>query len=183
MPHLSLLVLLLAGALLTGCALPPTGPAAAPVTRLVLERPVSVPEGRARVFLQDGELVKGLDEFKPHCALEIRHLSGPPRTIPAGNYPVTRVQREVVEVVFAGPGRQVAAAGLYGRLIAGTDDGGDAPADIFEGYHFWLADSADVGLMRLTCFGIRAEPWNAEPPTMAELRRVLGDYGRLETAD
>jgi hypothetical protein len=176
----SLTMLFLAG-LLGGCAHAPPGPGSKRITSLVLDQPVAVPEGRARVFLQDGELVRRFNEFRPHCALEIRHLSGPPRTIPAGTYPVTRVQRDVVDVVFTGPERDVAAAGLGLHLFAGRGDDG-SPSDIFEGYHFWLADAADVGLMRMTCFGVRAAPWEVEPPSIADVNRALGDYGRLETA-
>lgn len=178
--------------LLAGCAGSARVPGPGPITTLVLNQPISIPEGRARIYLQDGKLTRGVDEFTPSCGLEIRQVSGPPRTVPAGRYAVTRVQELSTEVVFNGVERQVARAGVsigvgsggfgigIGIGSSGMDDGGDSPSDIFEGYHFWLADSARVGLMRLTCLGARAQPVDVEPPTRAEMARALGKWGRLE---
>jgi len=166
--------------LLAGCAaLPPVGQALAQPQALVLSQDITIREGHTRTFLQDGAVVKRIDEFRPHCALEIRQLNGPPRTVPAGIYPVTRIQQAVTPVVLAGPGRRYAALGL--RLAGGMTERGDAPEEIFEGYHFWLADSAAAGLMRLTCFGTRDLPVDVEPPSLAEINRSLGKLGRLAT--
>jgi hypothetical protein len=177
----TLLPILLAAALGTGCATRPAPPV--PVTQLVLNQPISVPEGRARVYLQDGAVVGGIDEFRPHCALEIRQVSGPPRTVPAGVYPVTRVQDVTTPIVLAAPGRQLAGVGFgvgIGSGALSVSNREDGYADIFEGYHFWLADSAGVGLMRLTCLGARAQPVDVAPPTRAEMAQALGKLGRLE---
>lgn len=178
------LITLAAGAwLLSGCAMSPHGPFDLPVSALVLDKSVTVPEGRARVFLQDGAVVNNINEFKPQCALEIRQVNGPPRTVPAGVYPVTRVQDVSTPIVLNGTGHRVAAVSFgvgIGVNTAGVSNDGDSPSDIFEGYHFWLADNAGVGLMRLTCLGARAQPVDVEPPTRAEIAKALGSIGRLE---
>jgi hypothetical protein len=176
-----LTLLLSALLLLSGCATVPTPETR--VSELLLHKPISVPEERARVFLQDGRVVQGFNEFIPHCALEIRHLYGPPRTIPAGRYPVTRVQPVVTEVVFAAPRQRVAelGVGISGGHFIGVGDYNESPPEIFEGYHYWLEDRANVGLMRLTCYGARGMPSEVEPPTLAELARVLGGLGQLTT--
>jgi len=183
----TLLMPLLAAALAAGCATHPVPPPA-PVTRLVLNQPVTVPEGQARAYLQDGAVVPRIDEFRPPCALEIRQVSGPPRTVPAGVYPVTRVQDVTTPIVLAAPPRQLAQLDIGVGVGIGVGSGAifvsnrdyDGYADIFEGYHFWLADSARVGLMRLTCLGTRAQPVDVEPPTRAEMAQALGALGRLE---
>ena len=166
---------------LVGCAPPPyVDEAGRPPQVLELRQDVAIPEGRARVFIQSGRIVSSPDEFTPHCALEIRHLSGPPRTVPSGIYPVTRIQQVMTEVVLVVPSRQLAQVSVgIGIRFGGASEKDTSPSDIFEGYHFWLADSANVGLMRLTCFGARDMPAEAEPPTLADLRRALGSVGRL----
>lgn len=167
--------------LLAACGARPDGPA---VQTLVLERPVDIPEGRARVFFQRGEQVTGVNEFEPHCGLEIRRVHGGPRRVPAGRYPVSRVQALSTEIVMAAPPRQVAGVGFGVGINIGIGSIGvgqyDSPPDIFEGYHFWLVDRSDVGLMRLTCLGVRAEPAEVAPPTRSEIRRALGSWMRLE---
>jgi hypothetical protein len=156
------------------------GRGAEPPQALQLLRDVAIPDGRTRVFIQDGRLVRSIDEFVPHCALEIRHLHGPPRTVPAGVYPVRRIQQAVTEVVYGLPSHRLAEVSVgVGVHIGRTLEEDASPPDIFEGYHFWLADTANVGLLRLTCFGARAAPYEVEPPTLAELVRVLGPVGRL----
>ena len=180
----TLLPTLLTTVLIAGCATRPLPPQA-PITRLVLNQPITVPEGKARAYLQDGAVVARIDEFRPHCALEIRQVSGPPRTVPAGVYPVTRVQDVTTPIVLAAPSVQLAGVGIgigigvgSGSVFVGNRY--DGYADIFEGYHFWLADSARVGLMRLTCLGSRAQPVDVEPPTRAEMAQALGSLGSLE---
>lgn len=167
--------------LLAGCAAQPFGrePGGAPQV-LQLRQDVAIPEGRARTFIQHGRIVRSLDEFDPHCALEIRHLHGPPRTVPAGLYPISRIQQVVTEVVYGLPSTRLAQTSFgLGLRVGKGIDWDTSPPEIFEGYHFWLVDTANVGLLRLTCFGARAEPYEAEPPTLAELREVLGAIGTL----
>lgn len=179
MPIHSLLALIVA-VLLAGCTAFPRQQGPGPVSQVVLEKPVEVPEGRARAFLQDGAVVNNINEFRPHCALEIRHVSGPPRTVPPGSYAVTRIQDVITEVVLGVPRTRLASVGFGVFMHSGVSGRGDSPSDIFEGYHFWLADSAGVGLMRMTCLGTRAQPIDVEPPTLAEIAQALGEFGRLE---
>lgn len=168
-------------ALLAGCSARTDGPA---IQALILERPVDIPDGRARVFFQHGERVTGVNEFEPHCGLEIRRVHGGPRRVSAGRYLVSRVQPVSTEIVMAAPLRQVAGVDFGVGIHIGIGSFGigrdDSPPDIFEGYHFWVVDRSDVGLMRLTCLGARAEPADVAPPTRAEIRRALGNWMRLE---
>jgi hypothetical protein len=169
----------------SGCTMQPFDDApGGPPQALRLLQDVAVPEGRPRVFMQRGRIVTSRDEFVPHCALEIRHLHGPPRTVPAGIYPISRIQQVVTEVVYGPGGTQLAQAefGLGLRIGTGIEPD-ESPPEIFEGYHFWLVDTANVGLLRLTCFGARADPYEAEPPTLVELREVLGPIGVLTSGD
>lgn len=172
----------LAVLLLASCALQPQHGSPQTVQRLQLLLPVTVPEGRTRVFIQHGRLVRRIDEFMPHCALEIRQLHGPPRTVPAGRYPVSRVQRVTTEVVFAGPAQRLAGLAVHAPGLRRVDDYDTSPPEVFEGYHFWLQGSAGAGLLRLSCYGARAMPAEVRPPTLRELAETLGGIGRLGAA-
>lgn len=177
-------VSVLAAVLTLACAPRPT-----PVSfsQLIMKQPVSIPDGAARAFIQEGTVVSRVDEFTPHCALEIRRITGAPRTIPAGTYRVTRIQDVQTPMVLAIPGQQFAGVGFgvnigIGMGSVGIGAWGDSYADVFEGYHFWLADSAQVGLMRLTCLGARAQPVDVRAPTRAEMAHALGNLGALVVA-
>lgn len=169
---------------LAGCAmtLPLADEAGQQPRVLELYEGIAIPEGRTRVFMQNGRIVTGIDEFAPHCALEIRHLSGPPRWVPAGRYPIKRIQAVMTEVVYGVPSGRFAGVSVGIGIHVGSSSIWDddlSPPEVFEGYHFWLLDTANVGLLRLTCFGARDMPADVEPPTLVELRQVLGGMGRL----
>ena len=169
------LLLWLLPLLLSAC-LPnrPEGPRPGEARALVIHRPLLFPPGSARLFLQAGKVIprRALDEYSPHCDLEIRALRAPPRTIGPGRFRVIRVQALREEVVQLGELR-LARAGLA------ASDSSTGPADIFRGYHFWLDDPAQRQVMRLTCRGALAEPWQATPPTLAEIRTALGPVAEL----
>jgi hypothetical protein len=55
-----------------------------------------------------------------------------------------------------------------------------SPADIFLGYHFWLHSDNQPDVLRMTCRGVFAEPWEAEYPTLEEIAVALGDYAELQ---
>jgi hypothetical protein len=174
---------LLLGLVVTGCSqnalvkpdpasvhyLPPVG------SRVELHRPLSVPGGHTRVFLQGGEPVSkaGFDRYRPSCNFEIRSLSDQPREILPGSFLVTRVQRENAEVVL----RPVTPVMLAGPYFAGRDDG--LPM-IVRSVHLWLADDRQPDLMRLTCRGGFDDPWDADPPSIEQMRRAIGGYASLE---
>lgn len=141
---------------------------------LVLERSVQVPAGRARVYLQspDGRSAGqvtggGFNSYRPHCALEIRAVDHAGWTIEPGEFRVTRVQRTIDMVV----GREVPV-----RL---AQLGLDGAQSYYDGFHFWLASEAQPDVMRLTCYGVYAPPYELYPPTLGEIALALGDVATL----
>jgi hypothetical protein len=140
---------------------------------LTLERPVAVPQDRARVFLRGGPPLPQGASMGPSCGLEIRAMSRDgPYTIAAGTYPIVRVQS-----VWAQVARREPATGVRFQL-ASAPDGGGTPM-IQEGYHFWLGDGPDPNLMRLTCLGMLDDMPRARPPTLEEIRSALGGVATL----
>ncbi|HSO83284.1 hypothetical protein [Thiocapsa sp.] len=145
---------------------------------LTLNRPVSVPPGRARVFLSDrGARGAG---GGTSCVLEFRRIDHEgTQSIPAGEIPITRVQNYIALVSgrLPTPGP---TEGVRFQLAGHGDSGGSQM--IRPGYHFWLDDSHDPNLMRMTCLGRLDDPAYTRAPTLAEIRAVLGDVATLTVA-
>ena len=140
---------------------------------LVLNQPIRVSAGKARVFVQDGEVRSGHNSYKPHCAFEIKSVQHDGVAIDAGTFPITRVQGSLQQVVSAEP---LQTASLQ---LAGMDGGGDGPSSLYLGYHFWLSSVGQPEVRRMSCYGIYAEPQDAEPPTLQEIQQALGSVAEI----
>jgi hypothetical protein len=146
----------------------------APGSTLALNRPVQIPQDRARVFFVNGRARGTGASYRPSCALEVRRISRDgPQTIPAGTLRIERIQHYWTEVVD----RRDPDAPAFRLADMGGDGGGYSM--IQTGYHLWLDDGADQNLMRLTCLGILADPVDAYPPTVEDIRAALGALATL----
>jgi hypothetical protein len=141
-------------------------------------RPLPVAAGHTRVWLRGDGTSSGSASGRPICGLEIRELDRERvRNIEPGDFRVTRVQNYWTQVVRAAPPRRV----LF--RLAAVDGGGDGGTPlIYEGYHLWLDNPAQPGVMRMTCIGVLADMWEARPPTVADIRASLGSLATLELA-
>lgn len=148
-----------------------------PGSRLTLNRSISIPQDRARVFFRGGRLLSTGANVGPSCGLEVRTIPRDgPHTIQPGAFTITRVQGYWTQVA------QRPAAGTVRFQLASATDGGGNPL-VQEGYHLWLSGAADPNVMRLTCLGMLDDMWRARAPTLAEIRAALGDLATLELAD
>lgn len=177
-------LLLFAAVVFAGCAGPGVRTADSPYSgerlagaTFVLEQTLTVPAGRARVFLQEGAAVRAWDQYRPHCALEIRSVQHDGFDVTPGTFTITRVQHSLEQVVDAGSRR---LAGLHaGIALGGLMDGGGS-ASFHEGYHLWLDAPGRPEVMRLSCYGTYDQPPDLRPPSLNEMRAALGSLGRFE---
>ncbi len=144
--------------------LPPTG------TLVELKRPLTVPPGRARVFLQGGEVSQGIDQYAPNCNFEIRQLSEQPQVISPETFLVVRVQRVTEQVVQSTEPIRVAGIGFAGL------DADSGQSMLVRGVHLWFGSDTQPDVMRLTCRGGFDEPWRADLPSIDEMREALRGY-------
>lgn len=155
---------------------------------LTLTGAVTIAEDRARVFFVNGRARNTGASYQPSCALEVRRISRDgPQTIPPGVLRIDRVQHYWTEVVDNRRSPVPGADPVFAPVAAPTPrladyggDGGDAM--IQTGYHLWLDEGTDPNLMRLTCLGVLADPAQAFPPTLDEIRTALGRLATLEVA-
>ncbi len=149
--------------------LPPVG------STLVLKKPITIPAGEVRVFLQHGEVFRksDFDRYEPSCSLELRKLADVAREIEPDSFLVTKVQRLMQQVVQREPPR----AGL---MKVDMDSGGKPM--VVHGYHLWLGSDKQPGVMRMTCRGYFDDINRADPPSLNDVAKSLGDYAELSLA-
>jgi hypothetical protein len=147
-----------------------------PGSTLTLNQPISIQQDRARVFFVNGRARSNGANYQPSCALEVRRISrDEPQRIPAGPIRITRIQHYWTQVV---DNRRPDGAKF--RLAGMGGDGGDGGDPLIQtGFHLWLDEAADPNLMRLTCLGILALPYEAYPPTLEDIGNALGELATL----
>jgi hypothetical protein len=135
-------------------------------------KPITVPPGRARVFLQ---AAGPGGQYYPSCNFEVRELmQDSAQTIEPDVFRVTRVHRApFVEVVQTEPVRMAAL-----QIAIGGSDGSDSM--IAPTVHMELHSGRQPDVVRLTCRGGFADPYDADYPSIEEIRGALGDWARLE---
>lgn len=171
--------------LLGGCASTPVTDTKSPYyvptpgSRVVVHQRLEVPPETRRVFLQFGKIVAkhDLDEYYPNCDFEIASLAKEPRYIEPGTYTVTRVQQRVDSIVSNGP--VMVAALDTARLFGGMDSQNDGLSSQFEEVRMFLKSDSPSELRKLSCRGAIAEPVDMVLPTLADMRRALGDFASL----
>ena len=141
---------------------------------LVLNQAVEVGPGKARVFIQDGRVLgNGFDHYRAHCGLEIRSVQHDGFVVQPDRFAITLVQGSLQQVVTRGA-VQVASLSLASGI-----DGGNGSSAYHEGYHFWLESRQQPEVIRLSCYGVYAQPYELEPPTLQEIHEALGPLAEI----
>ena len=143
--------------------------------RLILSQALIVPGASARAFIQEGKVLpaRSFNHYQISCSFEVRQVSEQHQTIEADSFVVNRVQH-MQEEIAAWKKVQLASLNMAGL------SGDSSPPDIFRGWHFWLSSEKQPNVLRMTCRGVFAEPWEAEPPTLAEIKDALGAVADLK---
>ena len=139
---------------------------------IVLNQELNIAPGKARVFVQNGEVSAGFDSYQTHCAFEITSVRHEGVSINPDTFIISKVQRDIQQVVKARP---VQVAGL--SLASGL--GGSGAQSYYDGYHFWLTSANQPQVRRMSCFGVYAQPYELFPPTMVEIRQALGSLAEI----
>lgn len=141
-----------------------------------LLKEIMVGGGRTRAYLQGGTAVLGVNEFRPHCQLELGTLKDTPRTILPDTFTVTRVSTRTDQVVQSSP-MQLAALGNVRLAHRDLNDGGEMRRMYV--YLFFLHSDRQPDVRALICGGAFDTPGLAMRPTLQEIAASLGAYGTL----
>ena len=137
-----------------------------------LYKAVEVPSGRTRIYFQGGRQVRGVNEFQPHCQLEVNSLLEQTRSLEADVFAVTGVATRSDQVVMGRPAVQVAVLGGFGLWGAGE-------SRRMYVYVFGLHSDRQPDVRSLNCGGAFDAPMLAELPTLQEIQEALGEFGTL----
>ncbi len=178
MPKLTTVVAILF--ILTACNHMPVQDENSPRSRVavgshvVLNELLSIPAGHARVFLQDGRVVanKSLEYYQPHCNIAVRSVSTGDSYIEPDIFIVTAVMEDEEEVVRGARWRQ------YASLFNSSDSLGSVMISRY--VRHTLHSTSQPEVMRLTCHGGFAEPWQVDTPSIREIRQALGELVTLK---
>jgi len=143
-------------------------------SRIVLERPVDIPPGSARVYIQ-GERMGGygqMNKFQPFCDLEFRDLAPRGRTIEPAGFEVVRVERRLSDFDLSSHSPLVAARGW--ALFSG-----DAPSLTYI-TEMWLKSSDYPRVMRLSCKETFDPSDIGRHLSIRDIRQTLAPAMRLE---
>jgi len=152
-----------------------------PLQRGVLElhQEVVIPANRTRVFLQQGRLLHGINEYYPHCQLRVRNILEHAQTVQADRFTFDKVFGTLDQVVSSDP-VQVAAVGA--TVIAGGgggNGGGNGEGRQMYMYFMALHSEQQPQVTYLVCAGALVEPFFADYPSLQDIQTALGDYATL----
>lgn len=136
---------------------------------------LTVSPNSARVFLQNGEIrYGGINLYEVNCEVEINTVSESRQIIEPGVFRVIRISQEESPIVMAKP--------LMVASLNYAWSNSDSPVDIklFYRFHLMAQDSSSKSDVRaVICRGEQSEPYQAELPTLEEMKQAAGKYLRF----
>ncbi len=145
---------------------------------LVLHQDMVFPAGRTRIYLQAGSPGPGVNEFQPHCQLEINTLAPVPQRVVADHFTITGISTRSDRMVEARALQLAATAGLsaVGAFFANGDSGESRQ---MEAYLFHLHSDSQPDVRLLLCGGAFDDPGRARRPSVQEMMAALGKVATL----
>lgn len=136
-----------------------------------ITEPLSVRPNSARVFLQNGEVKNsGIDLYDVNCEVEINTVSDSRQIIQPEIFNIISIHQEESPIVMI---RSTMIASLAFSWYS------ESPVDIKRFYRFRLQaqDSDSKSQVRaVICRGAQSEPYNAELPTLEQMKKAGGKY-------
>ncbi len=127
----------------------------------------------ARAYLQYGKLqAQGrINLYEVNCEVEINTVSEQSQTIEPGVFRIISIVQDESPIVL------LKAVKLASLKVSWGDD--DSPVDIMRFYRFYLQPvnpESKSQVRAITCRGAQSEPFNAELPSLEEMRQASGFY-------
>ena len=187
--RISIPLLIISISLLSGCSAVYTTYSGQPAiaalagSKVIINKKIEVKPGLTRVFMQDGIIVSSFNHYKTSCNIEIRKKDDENwQFIEPAEFSITGSQSTLENVVQNKSDEPVKLASsnrsFYGKLMADSSVN-SSPSDIYLGIHYYLS-GPDTNVMRLSCRGAIAAPWEAQYPTPSEIEQALGDIIHLK---
>jgi len=138
-------------------------------SRIVLHQNLQISPDRARVYLQDGKIVRGPSPFSPYCQFEVNDLLPAGQILKADEFVVRKTQMGEEFIASRSP------------FILAVSGGGNAGSrDLLLVWHLWLESPRQPNVRRMICGGRFDTPYRARRPSINEIRTQLGDIATLK---
>jgi hypothetical protein len=145
---------------------------------LELHQDIDIPPRRTRVFFQEGRMLYGINDFKPHCQLRVRDISEQSQSVHADRFTIENVYGFEGDIVSSDRIRLAAAGGTV--IAGGGGNGGDnGESRLMYFYFMGLHAEKQSNVTYLVCGGALEDTAFAEYPTIQEIRAAMGDYATL----
>ena len=143
-----------------------------PGSQLVLNKPLTIPANKARVYLQSGNIVheNSVDQYSPNCSLEVRTIHPSPQQIHADTFRIMKISWDE-ESSYS---KRIYASS---QLITGRHLSSDGPS--YENFvtHFYLHSARQPDVFRLSCAHWEdPADFNPRHLSISEIQIAAGDY-------
>jgi hypothetical protein len=145
---------------------------------LELHQDVTIPSSHTRVFFQEGKLVYGINEYKPHCQLRVWDISKQPQSVHADRFSIEKVFGTVDQIV-SNTRIRLAAADAAVITDGGGDGDGDGMSQLIYFYFMKLHADKQPNVTYLVCGGALDDAAFAKYPTIQDIGASMGDYATL----
>ncbi len=154
----------------SGCAVKPS---INPVSIVQVNQPLEIPNQKARVYIQNGEVTakRDLDPWSIYCSVLMQdlHAAGEPKlTVSPGQFEIVKV-REYSETQY-----------FPGNFVASLRDWQNFPPIVIFTVEMRLKSAEQPGVRALIC-AKQVESNGRHYPTLAEIRVALGDTVDIKT--
>lgn len=148
-------------------------PAVSPAAIVQVNQQLEIPNGKARVYIQDGAVTtwRNIDKWSTYCSvlMQQKHASGEPKlSVLPGQFKITKV---IESEDGLGTGRTYVAS--LGWIIDAK--GYDRSVHVIFGVEMRLSSADQAGVRALICEKRADNLGHYNYPTLAEIKTALGD--------
>ncbi len=140
---------------------------------VTLKETLDIAPNQVSVYMQHGRKLaaNAVDLYDTHCKFEIRTIAESTRQVSPDDFRVTKVsdQSEVVS--------------LQGRMFASMDHDYDVRQDISYTTTLYLSSDSQPDVLRLTCMQQDSFYYMETYPSIAQMRKALGDVFEIQLND
>jgi hypothetical protein len=159
--------------------MPPAG------SKLILNQGFVIPPHELKIFVQDGRLAYGANEYYPFCKFELRDLKDTPQEVRPDEFTIDSVSRQTgVFAAFDQFDKRSLLAGIgviggYGGISIGIGGTGISifdgkPSPVVYGIRMDLSSSRQPNVFRMTCGHLQDPDMGAHYLSIDEIRQALG---------
>jgi hypothetical protein len=136
---------------------------------LVLHRDVAIPANRLKIYLQDGKLGYGANQYRPFCKFELRQAKKQRQFVTPDQFMITGTRRAVGYFV----GLDLNRRQLFASIGLKSSDNGKPSPEIY-GTQMDLRSTRQPQVFRLTCGHLQDPNLTARHLSINQIREALG---------